>query len=491
MAGIAGVISSNDQQLVTRMLEKISHRGTSKPEIWKNSFASLGAVKLSSINKDSGPKQSGNGKQAIVMDGSLDNRQIINNVSESNSVSQQSDPECMLNALNAHGPKIFGLTKGRYALAAADEDRFVLARDRLGIQPLYFGFNNGTLCFASEIKGLIGIVEEIHEFPPGHYMLSANGIYPYKALTPEPIKLEKPQDSSDKLVPRLRLAVRNALSDGADVGVWLSGGVDSSVIAALARPFVNRIHTFSAGVDGSPDLEYARMVARYIGSVHHERIYGLDEMLNVLEKTIYHLESFDAPLVNSAVANYLVSELTADHVPLALSGEGADELFAGYAYQKSYTNQIQLTLSVQNAISALHNTALQRVDRSASAHSIGVEMPFLESNVVRFALAIPSRWKIRGKKKIDKWPLREGFRGILPKDVIWREKSKFWEGSGTGAALTKYAESQITDNEFSKDRRLGNGADLRSKEELLYYRIFQTFFKDSIPLAHIGRTQHI
>ena len=155
------------------------------------------------------------------------------------------------------------------------------------------------------------------------------------------------------------------------------------MVAALARPFVARLFTFSAGMDGAEDLKYARQVADHIGARHFERIYTAKEMRAALDAVIYHLESFDAPLVNSAVANYLVSKLASEHVHFVLSGEGGDELFAGYAYQKSYNSEVELTLSVQQAIGALHNTALQRVDRSASAHGCAVASPFLDPDVVR------------------------------------------------------------------------------------------------------------
>lgn len=338
---------------------------------------------------------------------------------------------------------------------------------------------------------MLGIVNEVHEFPPGHFMLSDKGIYPYKPYTPKPVQIDGPVDSSEIFANHLRSSVRKALPKSADVGVWLSGGVDSSVIAALASPFVDRLYTFSAGVEGSPDLDYARKVAQHIDSEHYERIFDLTDMLGVLEKTIFHLESFDAPLVHSAVSNYLVSELAADHVPFVLSGEGGDELLAGYAYQKNYSNDVQLTLSIQEAIAALHNTALQRVDRSATAHSVGVEMPFLASNVVRFALAIPAPWKIHGPKQVDKWPLRKGLADILPEEVSWREKSKFWEGSGTADLLIRHANRELSDHEYKKERTLENGANLRSKEELLYYRIFKNYYNESVPLTEIGRTQYI
>jgi len=303
--------------------------------------------------------------------------------------------------------------------------------------------------------------------------------------------LDGAQESAQLLAEHLRNAVKRAIPENSEVGVWLSGGVDSSVIAALARPFVDRLYTFSAGIEGAPDLEYARQVAEYIGAEHHEHIYKFEDMHRVLGNVIYHLESFDAPLVHSAVSNYLVSELASDYVPFVFSGEGGDELFAGYSYQKAFSSEVELTLSIQEAIAALHNTALQRVDRSATAHQTGVAVPFLDPDVVRYALAIPARWKIRGPQEMEKWPLRESLVDALPDEVIWRGKSKFWEGSGSGETLTNFAEQEISDEVFDAERDLGKEGQLHSKEELMYYRIFREYFGDSIPLTEVGRTQHI
>jgi asparagine synthase (glutamine-hydrolysing) len=148
-------------------------------------------------------------------------------------------------------------------------------------------------------------------------------------------------------------------------------------------------------------------------------------------------------------------------------------------------------LSIQDAICALHNTALQRVDRSAAAHNTGVAVPFLDPNVVRYALAIPARWKIRGPQEMEKWPLRQSLSHALPGEVIWRGKSKFWEGSGSGETLSVFAEGVISDEEFAAARDLGIDGQINSKEELLYYRIFKERFGDSIPLSEVGRTKYI
>lgn len=491
MSGIAGILSQNNHDIVPQMLNKIKHRGSSDHLIWEGPNAVLAATGLTNIHEIPGPVTTATGERAIVLDGRIINSAVLRKNLKFHEIVNESDVEIALHAYEEYGTRVFGRLDGGFALAIVDGDRILLARDRLGICPLYYGFRNESLCFASEMKALLGTVDKIHEFPPGQFLLSNRGIYPYQPYFPESVHLDGVHDSAKRLAMHMQTAVQRAISSKVEVGVWLSGGVDSSVVAALARPYVDKLHTFSAGIEGAPDLEYARQVARHIGSDHHERIYNLDDMLAVVETVIYYLESFDAPLVHSAVPNYLVSELASDHVSYVLSGEGGDELFAGYAYQKDIMGKVELTISIQEAIAALHNTALQRVDRSAVAHSTGVAVPFLDPDVVRYALAIPASWKIRGSQQMEKWPLRQGLSDTLPDEVIWRGKSKFWEGSGSGEMLSEYASQEIPDDVFEAERELGNGQPLHSKEELFYYRIFNNYFGDSVPLYEIGRTQHI
>ena len=491
MSGIAGIFSPHHHEILPEIFKKIEHRSTSSRKKWTGLKASLGAAAFTALQEKPGPVTTSDDERAIVMDGSLVNQDGLQDLLKFHKLIEGSDTEVVLHAYEERGTRIFGQLEGEFALAIMDGDRFVLARDRLGIKPLYYGFYADALIFASEIKGLVGVVDLIHEFPPGHFLISDQGLYPYDPYLPNPVKLDGALDSAEQLADQLNRAVERSLPDGVEVGVWLSGGVDSSVIAALARPFVDRLITFSAGIDGAPDLQYARQVAQHIGAEHHERIYNIDEMQVVLEKVIYHLESFDAPLVHSAVSNYLVSELASDYVPFVLSGEGGDELFAGYAFQKKYQSDVKLTLSIQEAISALHNTALQRVDRCAMAHGTGAAVPFLAPDVVQYALAIPARWNIRGPQEMEKWPLRQGLADTLPEEIVWRGKSKFWEGSGSGETLTNFAKTIISKEEFNAERDLGGGDQLRSQEELMYYRIFKQHYGDSIPLHEIGRTQYI
>jgi asparagine synthase (glutamine-hydrolysing) len=228
------------------------------------------------------------------MDGRLTDQDSLRELLKFHKLIDGSDTEVVLHAYEERGTRIFGRLEGEFALAIVDGDRFVLARDRLGVKPLYYGFKAEALYFASEIKGLTSIVDQVHEFPPGHFLISDQGLYPYDPYFPKPVRMDGALDSAEQLAGHLNWAVEKSIPNDAEVGVWLSGGVDSSVIAALARPFVNRLYAFSAGIEGAPDLHYARQVAQHIGAEYHEHIYTIDEMQAVLEKVIYHLESFDA-----------------------------------------------------------------------------------------------------------------------------------------------------------------------------------------------------
>jgi asparagine synthase (glutamine-hydrolysing) len=491
MSGIAGIMSPTGKDHLTQILDKIKHRGSKEPTIWIGSNAATGIMQLGNNSEDAGLVTTSAGERSIVWDGRLTNKQALLEDLQFHNINLESDSEVALHLYEDLGTRAIGRLEGEFSLAIVEQDHFLLARDRLGIRPLYYGFYDGVLCFASEIKGLVDLVDEVLEFPLGHFLLSHWGLFPYEPYFPKSIQLDGAIDSAERLSEYLETAVKRAIRGKTEVGVWLSGGVDSSVVAALARPFVDRLYTFSAGVDGAPDIEYARLVAENIGAVHHERLYTLQEMQAVVENVIYHLEAFDAPLVRSSIANYLVSELTADYVKFVLCGEGGDELFAGYAYQKSYNSEVELTLSVQESIASLHNSALQRIDRSASAHSIGSAVPFLDPDVVRYALAVPARWKIRGPQSIEKWPLRQGLAHTLPDEIIWRGKSKFWEGAGSGEMMAEVAEIEISDEEFLAKRELGNGEQLHSKEELRYYEIFKHFYGDKVPLHQVWRTTHI
>ena len=288
-----------------------------------------------------------------------------------------------------------------------------------------------------------------------------------------------------ELLNVLTLAVSRRITTDT-MGSWLSGGLDSSAIAAVARPWLRRLHTFAGGLPGAPDLAAAREAARHIGSEHQEVVVQFSDLLRVLPAVIYHLESFDPWLVRSSLINYLVAERASGFVDEVFSGEGGDELLAGYDYLKSIPEEA-LTGELLDITGRLHNTAMQRVDRCASAHGLSAHVVFADPMVVGLAFSIPPGEKIRDG--IEKWILRKAVEGLLPPEIAWRPKAKFWEGAGVDTMLAEHAAIAITDADFRAERRLPNGWMHHSKEELFYYRIFRDFFGGLENLDWMGRTK--
>jgi asparagine synthase (glutamine-hydrolysing) len=377
------------------------------------------------------------------------------------------------------------ISDGHLVLVGGDE--LMLKRDPLGVAPLYFGWTkDGFLCFSSEVKGLLEVTREVHELPPGH-TFDGQHLEAYYQLGMLPVLEGTPEKIAKELRHRLETAVAKCIGNG-NVGAWLSGGLDSSTLAALAHRHFHPFHTFTVGLPGAPDVEKAQIVASFIRAEHHVRMLQIEDLLAVLPEVIYHLESFDAWLVRSSILNYLVAQLAADFVPAVFSGEGGDELFAGYEYLKSL-DPVNLPDELIDITSGLHNTALQRVDRCASAHGIVAYVVFLDSDVVDYALRIPTEYKLRNG--VEKWILRQAMAGALPDAVLNRPKAKFWQGAGVEDLLAHYAEERISDADFSRERQLLNGWKINSKEELFYYRIFCEQLGQFTDLDWMGRTRGV
>ena len=458
MAGIAGIDCDGKHELVAQMLKRITHRGEAGSKIVKSHGVTLGAV----WPKAQVVPASATLQQQATWDGQ---RPLI--------------PD----------PTVLEREWQPFALAAATPDGLFLARDPLGVKPLYYGrTDDGALCFASEVKALMGVSQEIHEFPPGAWYDDREGIQTFSEMGSQPVSKHSPSQIASELRLRLEQAVCKRV-DNEVMGCWLSGGLDSSAMAALACPHVQELHTVSAGLPGAPDLKFARQVAEFLNTEHHEVCVTLDEILAVLPEVIYHLESFDALLVRSSVTNYLAAQRAADYVGAVFSGEGADELFAGYAYLETVEPD-QLSDELTDITHRLHNTALQRVDRSASAHGLVAHVPFLDPDVVEHARHIPASLKLKEETgMVEKWILRRALIDALPTNVLWRRKAKFWQGAGVGDLLAQYAEERITDEDFRRERTLPNGWTLNSKEELMYYRIFKEHFGELKDLSWMGRTK--
>jgi len=439
MSGIVGIAKPQKTTKVKQMLKAIAYRGSST-KIMQTPLATLGITYS-------------DGKSIKAKETSLSN---VNPV---------------------------GKIAGRFVQER--ENKVIIKRDPLGVAPLYYGWTeDGLLCFASEVKGLLELTQDVHERPPGH-TFDGQHLKAYYRLQKLPEIKQEPERIAIELHGVLDSVIKKHATLGV-VGAWLSGGLDSSVMATLGSQHAHSFHTFAAGMPGSPDLKYARMVADHIKAAHHEVVVKIDDLLKVLPDVIYHLESFDAWLVRSSMMNFLVARLAAQYVTSVFSGEGGDELFGGYRYLKSL-DPSHLADELIDITSRLHNTALQRVDRCASAYGTDAYVAFLEPDVVDFALRIPTRYKLRNG--VEKWILRQAMTGELPDVILNRPKAKFWQGAGVQDLLARHAEEQISDADFSSERHLPNGWVLNSKEELLYYRIFNERFGQIDDLSWMGRTK--
>ncbi len=441
MAGIAGIAADNASEEVLEMLCTIRHRGKTRISVFEKEGTTAG---------------------------------IIWNEPEDDSVKEFLDA----------GEAGYYNSPGNYAIVKPDNGSFTMTRDELGSAPLYYGSDNdGNICFASEVKALLPITGNIIELSPGHVYEGDNIRLYFGVRTGR-----KTEKTPDKIASELNRLLDKAVSDcltGEDAGSFLSGGLDSSAICALATRHLKKLKTFAAGLEGAPDLEHAREMAGFLGSEHHEMIITPEKLTEILPEVIYHLESFDALLVRSSLTNYLVAGLASEHVSEVFTGEGGDELFAGYGYLKSIPPE-HLEDELLRITSTMHNTALQRVDRSASAHGLTPHLIFTNPEVVKFAFTIPVEYKIHGTT--EKWILREAMEGLLPEKIRRRPKVKFWEGAGVKELIADYAAQNISDNDYRTERDLKNGIILNSKEELLYYRIFSEHFGTDINLSFVGRT---
>lgn len=338
----------------------------------------------------------------------------------------------------------------------------------------------------------MGRVDDLKEFPPGHYYEPSAGLRQFADITPRE-SLDLPAvEIAGELRRRLVDSVAKR-TDRLETGCWLSGGLDSSVMATLAARQVGNLKTFAVGMEGSPDLKFARIVADFISSEHREWVVTPVDLLKVLPDVIYNLESFDALLVRSSMTNYLVAKMASDHVAACLSGEGGDELFAGYSYLKELDLK-DIPAELVDITKRLHNTALQRVDRSSKAHGLVARVGFLDNDVLDYALRIPAHYKIyhdelRDSGPIEKWILRRAVDGLLPTNALERTKAKFWEGAGVQDHIAMHAEEVVSDTEFASERRIADGQVLNTKEELFYYRIFREHFGDQADASFVGRTK--
>lgn len=362
------------------MLNMIKHRGNGKRNVYNFKKAILGKNQLL---EESAFKLNSQGPVAIA-DEAMTNENGF------------SSEEVILNGYAGKGDDFVNDLSGPFAFIISDGKKLFAARDPLGLKPLYYTKINDTIIFASEIKALMEHGEKIQVFPPGYYYSSEKGFVKYYNPSINQFKKVSTNKAAAEIKERIVEAVDKSCERDNNPGVFLSGGLDSSVIATACRDACEKLDTFSVGVEGSSDLLKAKKVAKYIGSKHNECIYGLDEMLKVLPEVIYHLESFDMYLVRSAVVNYLLTRSAkSSGKNLIFCGEGADEIFAGYQYLKKLNTE-EVNDELEKLIFSSHANGFQRVDRMLTAFSMEASLPFADIDVAEY-------FKITGKNEDLQW----------------------------------------------------------------------------------------
>ncbi|MBB6451123.1 asparagine synthase (glutamine-hydrolyzing) [Geomicrobium halophilum] len=496
MCGIFAMTGKLDADRMNRVLQSMSHRGPDEGDDTLLDSFHLGHQRLSVVGVDEGkqPIANENKKKWIVANGEIYNyRALQKQLPDTVHFLTKSDSEVPLKWYEEEGPQAVQRLDGMFAfvIVDAEEETFMAARDTLGIKPLYYGKDHqGNMIFASELKTLYVVTEDVHEFPPGHYYTPEEGFVAYRHIRQPERENIYPEHEVPQMMKGIRdhlgQAVEKRLMADVEVGVLLSGGLDSSLIALLAherRKKGRPLKSFCVGSEDSEDVKRARQVAEEIGTEHYEYIYTEQELIDHLPEVIYHLESFDSSLVRSAIPTFFVSKLAAKHVKVILSGEGADELFSGYHYLKGIQDTPSLNKELVRIINTLHNINLQRADRMSMAHSLELRVPFLDLDLMEYALKIPAELKLTDND-VEKWILRKAYDGRLADNIIWRDKAEFSEGSGALDILENYAEDQFSQEQVEQANAENEW--VRSKQELLYYTIFKKYFPEKSILSTVG-----
>ena len=492
MCGIVVKMGGEGEVKMEKMLKKIKHRGPDGSGVMQMWDSTLGHVRLSILDVQGGaqPMSNERGDLAVSFNGEIYNYlDFRRDLEKRHKFHTRSDTEVLLHLYEEIQEDMLDQLDGMFAIALAGPQGLLLARDPVGIKPLYYGRRGNQFIAASELKAFPKM-DEIKMLPAGYAMFVGDEPWRFARRFPPQKSLIAPplEEVLAEVRRRLDHAVVKRLMSDVPVGVYLSGGLDSSLVAALMRPHTVRLHSFTAGMEGAPDLIAARNMARYLDTEHHELIYTAEDVQNAIPDVIRALESYDAPLVRSAVPMYFVSKLAAQYVKVVLSGEGADELFAGYSYLGRIQDRKRLRKELADITLRLQDTNLQRADRISMACSLEARVPFLDLDLIRYVSRLPIEYLEQKPGRPEKWLLRKACQGLLPNNILDRKKMKFSEGAGSAEVIADLVSKTISQDTFEREKRVEDGLVLRSPEELYYYRIWRQVMEPHITPDLVGRT---
>jgi len=506
MCGIVCAFDLKEKAEVLRpqlleMSKKIRHRGPDWSGIYSNDKAILAHERLAIVDPASGkqPLFSEDKKLILAANGEIYNHQELRKQFEGTYHFQtESDCEVILALYQKKGADFIDEMNGIFGFAIydAENDEYFIARDHMGIIPLYIGWDaNGTFYVASELKALEGVCTKIELFPPGHYLSSKDGELTrwYNRDWTDFDAVKENQTSIDELHDALEAAVHRQLMSDVPYGVLLSGGLDSSVTSALAKKYAEkriesgdtqeawwpRLHSFSVGLEGSPDLAAAQLVADHIDTVHHEIKFTIQEGLDAIKDVIYNLETYDITTIRASTPMYLMSRVIKSMgVKMVLSGEGADELFGGYLYFHKAPSAEEFHKETVRKLEKLHMYDCLRANKSLAAWGIEGRVPFLDKEFIDVAMRINPEDKMINGERMEKWVIRKAFEQYLPESVAWRQKEQFSDGVGYSwiDTLKEVVAQEVSDEQLANAKYKFPIQTPTSKEEFYYRSIFAEHF---------------
>ena len=509
MCGFTGAfeLKQNAQELrpqVLKMAKKLRHRGPDWSGIYCGEKAILAHERLSIVDPTSGsqPLFSPDGTCVLAVNGEIYNHEEIRERYAGKYAFQtQSDCEVILALYQDKGIDFLEELSGIFAFALYDikNDVYLIARDHIGVIPLYMGWDRHEQFFvASEMKALESFCSKVEVFLPGHFLYSKTGTLQrwYKRDWTSFDAVKDNTSSIDKLRDALEAAVKRQLMSDVPYGVLLSGGLDSSVISAIAMKYAKQsnelsgtqntwgpqLHSFAVGLIGSPDLAAAQKVANHIGTIHHEITFTVEQGLDAINDVIYHLETYDVTTVRASTPMYLLARaIKAMGVKMVLSGEGADEIFGGYLYFHKAPSAKDLHEETVRKLDKLHLYDCLRANKSLAAWGVEGRVPFLDKEFMDVAMTINPEDKMCKQGRIEKWILRKAFESYLPAEVAWRQKEQFSDGVGYSWIdnLKIVANEKISDTQMQEASSYYPINPPMNKEEFLYRSIFTEHFPSS------------
>ena len=483
------------------MSKKVRHRGPDWSGIYADDKAILAHERLAIVDPASGkqPLLSPDGNLILAANGEIYNHRELRKQFEGKyAFKTESDCEVILALYQEKGPAFLDEMNGIFGFAIYDseKDEYFIARDHMGIIPLYMGWDQqGTFYVASELKALEGTCQKIELFPPGHYLHSADGELKqwYSRDWMEYDAVKENETSIQEIKEALEAAVRRQLMSDVPYGVLLSGGLDSSVTSAIAKKYAQKriesddtkdawypqLHSFSVGLDGSPDLAAAQKVADHIGTVHHEIKFTIQEGLDAIKDVVFNLETYDITTIRASTPMYLMARVIKSMgIKMVLSGEGADELFGGYLYFHKAPDDKEFHEETVRKLSKLHMYDCLRANKSLAAWGIEGRVPFLDKEFMDVAMRINPKDKMINGERMEKWVVRKAFEDMLPESVAWRQKEQFSDGVGYSwiDTLKEVVDTEVSDEQLKNANYRFPIQTPTSKEEYYYRSIFEEHF---------------